>query len=217
MKKIVSFDLDGTLVHGKYGDLVWNQGIPEEYAGKHGIRVEEAKRLIRAQYEAVGEADIDWYNIDHWLRKFDLAVEAHTLLDRFESFIEIFPDAVEVLDSLAAQYTLVIASNAARIFVEKELGYTDLNRYFSHVVSATTDFGMVKKGEGFYERLCTGLNVSPREVVHVGDHRIFDFEAPRRLGIEAYHVAYDQPPSSGSAQSGNGYVISRLKELLDRI
>ena len=28
MKKIISFDLDGTLVHGKYGDIVWNQEYP---------------------------------------------------------------------------------------------------------------------------------------------------------------------------------------------
>lgn len=217
MKKIISFDLDGTLVHGRYGDMVWNQGIPEEYSVKYGIPVEEAKRLIRAQYEAVGEANIEWYNIDYWLRKFRLAVEADALLERFESFIEPFPDTMEVLNALMTRYTLVVASNAARIFVEKELGYTNLSRYFSHIVSATTDFGMVKKEEGFYERLCTTLNISPHEVVHVGDHPIFDFEAPQRFGIEAYHLAYDQTPLDGDVPTGNGYVIHRLKELLDKI
>jgi len=35
MKKIVSFDLDGTLVDAGYGDVVWNHGIPEEYAKRH--------------------------------------------------------------------------------------------------------------------------------------------------------------------------------------
>ncbi|OPY68322.1 MAG: hypothetical protein A4E62_02077 [Syntrophorhabdus sp. PtaU1.Bin002] len=47
MKKIISFDLDGTLVHGKYGDIVWNQGIPEEYADKYGFTFDEAVSRVR--------------------------------------------------------------------------------------------------------------------------------------------------------------------------
>ena len=50
MKKVVSFDLDGTLVDAGYGDVVWNRGIPEEYAKKYCISFEEAKVLIRKQY-----------------------------------------------------------------------------------------------------------------------------------------------------------------------
>ncbi|MCK7504271.1 MAG: hypothetical protein MZV70_09385 [Desulfobacterales bacterium] len=82
------------MVHGKYGDMVWNHGIPEEYARKYGMPFEDAKRLIRAQYEEVGEANIEWYHIELWLRKFDLPVSAKTLLDRYESYIELFPDTI---------------------------------------------------------------------------------------------------------------------------
>lgn len=197
--------------------MVWNQGIPEEYAGKYGITVAEAKRLIRTQYEEVGEANIEWYNIEHWLKKFGLPVSANTLLNRYESLIEPFPDTMEVLDALATRYTLVIASNAGRIFVEKELSYTNLTHHFTHIISATTDYGMVKKEEGFYRRLCSTLNISPHEVIHVGDHRIFDFETPLRLGIDAYHLAYDQPAAINSGRGEKGNVIYRLSDLLDRI
>jgi HAD superfamily hydrolase (TIGR01493 family) len=217
MKKIISFDLDGTLVHGKYGDIVWNQGIPEEYAMKYCIPFEEAKKLIRAQYEAIGDAAIEWYNIDNWLRKFDLPVSANTLLNRYETSIEAFPDTQEVLQALKTKYTLIIASNAARIFVEKELAYTDLTHYFTHIISATTDYGMVKKDERFYERLCTTLNASPHEIVHVGDHLAFDFEAPSRLGIEAYHLVYDQSAGIDESPAKNGNVIVRLSDLLEKL
>ena len=46
MKKVISFDLDGTLVQGKFGDMVWRHGIPGKYAEKYGVRLKEAQRLI---------------------------------------------------------------------------------------------------------------------------------------------------------------------------
>jgi putative hydrolase of the HAD superfamily len=217
MKKIISFDLDGTLVHGKYGDMVWNHGIPEEYARKYGMSFEDAKRLIRAQYEAVGDTSIEWYHIDLWLKKFDLPVPASTLLDRYESHIEAFPDTVEVLQTLATQYILIVASNAARIFVDKELSYANLTSHFTHIISATSDYGMVKKEAGFYEKLCATLNVSPHELVHVGDHRVFDFETPSQLGIDAYHFVTDQQEVCNQSQGSNGKTIYRLSDLLDKI
>jgi putative hydrolase of the HAD superfamily len=68
---------------------------------------------------------------------------------------------------------------------------------------------MVKKEEAFYRRLCATLGVSPAEVVHVGDHAVFDVEVPLRVGIDSYHC---DPKSEG-----NGRVIRDLRGLLDRI
>jgi HAD superfamily hydrolase (TIGR01549 family) len=218
VKKIVSFDLDGTIVHGRYGDAVWNQGIPEQFAERHSVTLEQAKRFIRAEYQAVGEGHIDWYDIDYWLKRFDLPVAARGLVDRYESFIELVPHAREVIETLKARYTLIIASNAPRIFVEKELHYTGLARHFTHIISATTDYGIVKKGEGFYERLCAALNVSPHEMAHVGDHPVFDFEAPSRIGIEAYYLCREEPPNGPVKFHPNGHrVIRSLRELIDRL
>mgnify|MGYP005838291943 CR=1 FL=1 len=217
MKKIISFDLDGTLVHGKYGDLVWNKGVPEEYSLKYGLPFEEARQRVRAQYEAIGDTNVEWYDINYWLAKFALPVPAKTLLDRFESFIEAFPDTAEVLKTLAERYTLVVASNAARIFVEKELSHTHLEMYFAHVISATSDYGMVKKEDGFYGRLCRTLSASPQDMVHVGDHYTFDFLAPTQCGIDAYHVVYDHSPSNASSPDTNGKTIRSLSELLHKL
>ncbi len=75
------------------------------------------------------------------------------LLDRYREHIALLPDAREVIESLRDRYTLVIASNAARMFVEKELGETGLSGFFSRVVSATSDYGMVKREERFFRRL----------------------------------------------------------------
>src|SRR5512136_1974746 len=67
MKKVISFDLDGTLVNARYGDMVWNHGIPFEYSKKFNIPFHEAKTIIRGYYESVGDGDLLWYEIDYWL------------------------------------------------------------------------------------------------------------------------------------------------------
>lgn len=218
VKKVISFDLDGTLVNAAYGDSVWNIGIPEEFSKKYSVSLKEAKEQIVRQYNSVGDASILWYEIDYWLDKFELSVSAHDLLDRYESHIEVLPYVKEVLEKLKDSHKLVIASNAARIFVEKELHHTDLARFFEHVVSATTDYGMVKKEIEFYKKLCKTLDVSSSEIVHVGDHPVFDYEAPRSLGIEAYCFR-----SNGSRHLGdvsthdNGNVIYDFREILDHL
>jgi putative hydrolase of the HAD superfamily len=209
MKKVISFDLDGTIVDAVYGNAVWLEGIPEKYAGRYGISLEEAKRTVKKEYDSVGEAYLLWYDIDYWLQRFDLAVSVADLLDQYAGCIRLLPNVADVIRALSEKYSLVIASNAARIFVEKELAHTGLAHYFDRVISATSDFEMVKKQKEFFDRLCLTLNVSPAELVHVGDHAEFDVEVPSKAGIECYHYCPSSPK--------NGRVIHDFLELLEKL
>lgn len=209
MKKVVSFDLDGTLVHGRFGDMVWHHGIPEKYAETYGISKEEAQALIVKEYEAMGDSNLLWYDVDWWIRKFELPLDPKELLDRYAEYIEATPYAFEVIEALRRRYRLVVASNAARIFVEKELAHVGLTSCFEQIISATSDFGMVKKEARFFQTLCTTLDIEPCELVHVGDHAVFDHEVPRSLGIEAFRYY----PSGET----NGSTINDLRELLKHL
>ena len=138
------------------------------------------------------------------------------LLKRYESQIEPLTYAGEVLEKLDEKYTLVIASNAARCFVEKELDYTGFRQYFTHIVSATTDYKMVKKEEGFYRKLCERLQIMPSDIVHVGDHPVFDYDTPSGLGIESYYLASERTDDSDGISHLNGrQTIKSLRELLE--
>jgi FMN phosphatase YigB (HAD superfamily) len=56
--------------------------------------------------------------------------------------------------------------------------------------------------------------VKPQEVVHTGDHFVFDFLNPRRIGITAYYL--DRSRDAMPDDNGNDeFVISDLNELLD--
>ncbi len=187
-KKVVSFDLDGTLIGCEFGDLVWNEGIPLEYAKKYRIPVEEAKRIVISEYESVGEGSILWYDINYWIKRFGLPLDAQELLDRYRGSIRLLEGVKEALEMLRNRFLLVVCSNASRIFVEKELKETGIEGFFAYVFSATSDFRMVKKERDFYIKVMEILAVRPNEMVHIGDHPIFDFEVPSSLGIESYLV-----------------------------
>lgn len=215
---MVSFDLDGTLVDARYGDMVWNHGIPMEYSKKYNIPFHEAKTLIRGHYESVGDGDLLWYDIDYWLKMFGLPVASEELLARYEPEIKSLPYAGEVLKELARKYVLIIASNAARCFVEKELDFTGLHKYFTHTVSATTDYRIVKKEEEFYRKLCRQIQATPSEITHVGDHPVFDHDVPSSLGIESYCIVNEEIKDSGDMPRLNGrQVIRSLRELLEKL
>ncbi|HVN96044.1 MAG TPA: HAD family hydrolase [Syntrophorhabdaceae bacterium] len=216
MKKIISFDLDGTLVNAAYGDVVWNYGIPLEYSKKYGVPVDKARIIIRREYESVGDHNLLWYEIDHWLKKFKLPISKEDLLKLYESYIEPAPHAEATLAALGRRYSLVIASNAARIFIDRELALTGLRGYFAHIVSATTDYRMVKKEKAFYKRLCDELQVPASQIVHVGDHPVFDYDVPASAGIESYHLTDGDGADTGPGAYINGRrTIKDLRELLD--
>lgn len=63
-----------------------------------------------------------------------------------------------------------------------------MGQYFTHVYSAPSDFGTVKKDASFYRLIVDAMGVRPGEMVHVGDHPEFDYRAARSLGVRAYHL-----------------------------
>ena len=211
--KVVSFDVDGTLVSQEFADCVWLRGIPEAYAAKHALSFEHAFEFVKREYDNIGENRIEWYNIRFWLRKFNLKIPYEKLFEKYEAEVKIYTEVESVLKVLKeAGYVLVVNSNAATEFIDFQI--QPIRKYFTHVFSATSDFGELKKSNGHYAQVCEILDVKPQEVVHTGDHFVFDFLNPRRIGITAYYL--DRSRDAMPDDNGNDeFLISDLNELLD--
>jgi HAD superfamily hydrolase (TIGR01493 family) len=188
MPKIISFDMDGTLVDQEFTDWVWGHGVPTLYAEKVGLPFEEAKALVVKEYLKVGEGAVEWYDIKYWLKFFKLEASWKVLLERYTDKINIYPDVNHLLDRLSDKFALVLTSNAGREFIDVEIEATGLKKYFKRIFSATSDFKKVKKTADFYQQICQILGVKPQEIVHVGDHHEFDYLVPRSLGIHAFFL-----------------------------
>jgi len=186
MIKVLSFDVDGTLVDGRFADMFWNDGVPQLYAEKNGMSIDEAKRYLKSRYDEVGDCDLRWYQPEYWFGELGIDKKPEDLVLEYVSEIDVFPEVPELLLRLKEKYVLVASSNAPRMFLEKSL--KTLSDNFEHTFSSTTDFGMVKKLPDFYHTIFELLKIKPDEMAHVGDHFEFDYEVPKKAGIKSFFL-----------------------------
>lgn len=180
--------MDGTLTGGRFAELVWGEGVPALYAVAEGLSLEEAKQHVFSEYAALGDERTEWYDIKYWFRFFALGEDWQGLLEKYQHEICVFSEVYQVLEQLSQEYPLVVTSNASREFTDIELESTGLKSFFKTVFSATSDFGQVKKTPQVYRKVCQLIEVEPEQVAHIGDHRVFDHDVPRQLGIRAFYL-----------------------------
>ncbi|GAI09835.1 unnamed protein product, partial [marine sediment metagenome] len=178
---MISFDLDGTLIKPDFNYLIWYEMVPKLYAKKQGIELEEAKRLVKKEYDRIGENDLRWYRLDYWLEHLKLNKSQEEILEKYMDKIILYPDVLPSLNHLKRRYKLVIASGMSEDFICIKLKKNNLTRFFSHIFSAIS-LGLIKKEKSFYLAMCRSLNVKPADLVHVGDHYEVDYLVPRKIG-----------------------------------
>lgn len=179
---VVSFDVDGTLVPMEFNNLVWMEELPALIAEKRGMSLEDARIYTISEYEKVGEGDLRWYEMNHWIDHFDLDTTFETILSKYESRIKTFPDVMPTLEKLENRYTLILTTAMPREFLEVKI--RTIKQFFQFDFSVISDFKQVKTPES-YLTICERLNISPSELLHIGDHWEFDYVAPIEAGANA--------------------------------
>ncbi|MBC7219592.1 MAG: HAD family hydrolase [Hadesarchaea archaeon] len=188
MARIISFDLDGTLVDWTFADAFWFDCMARLYSQRWGLSFPEALREVKRKYDEVGMDNLAWYNIDYWWKKFGFEGSWRELIEECRGKVRPYPDAREALERLHRKFKLIVITNGIRELAEVEVRESGFERYFDRVFSATTDFGLVKKTGDFYLKILAEIGASADEVVHIGDNYIFDFLAPREAGIRAFFL-----------------------------
>lgn len=208
MIRIISLDMDGTLVKSRFVDKVWMEGMPMLYAEKAGLDFPAAKEYVIGEYMKIGSDHLEWYDLKFWIDRFGLTVGKDELLELYEDEIEVYPEVGEVLDILSESYELVVTSNAAREFIDMELD--GLEDYFREIFSATSDFKVVKKSPLLYGAVCAHMDARPFEVLHIGDHYSYDYESALDAGLDALFL-------DRKGQRQGPEVIGDLREAVELI
>lgn len=205
-KKLISFDLDNTLIDPTYTTFVWEIGIPQLYAKKYNISLSKATRIVIGEYKRIGDLSLEWYDITYWFKYFKLPGRWENLLEEHRDKIRPFPEVKEVIEDLVQYYNLIVISNAAREFVEVEIKDVGIENSFTRIFSATSDFQQVKKTPQFYKQICEIMKTEPSDTIHTGDHYEFDYLVPKSVGIMAFYLDRD------GTKPKDSFTVKNLKE-----
>ena len=188
MIKVVSFDVDGTLVLPDFNDFMWFEVLPRLYAEKRGMNIKKAKDEVFKEYNQIGADDLRWYSLDFWLGYFRLDWDQNSLLNKYEDKVALYLDVVPSLRRLSLRYGLVVASGMPDDFIEIKMRKDSIKRFFKRTFSSISEFGLVKKDESFYARMCRELGIEPDQLAHIGDHYQVDYLAALQAGALAFHL-----------------------------
>jgi len=182
--KVISFDAEGTLVTPDFSEAIWHEAIPALYAQRNCIELARAKRIVREEYDKVGDQRLEWYDIRYWFRRFDLGAP-EPVIQSCRSRASYYPEVTEVLSSLNGKYELIVASATPSDLLDYLL--RDVGHHFSHIFSSISHYRQLKSAD-FYLGICREMDLQPNELVHVGDNWQFDFLIPRQVGVNAFHL-----------------------------
>jgi len=205
MMKAIFFDAAGTLIH-----LPESVGHHYALVGKRiGLELDAAAldRAFTACWKQMPERPaIDDPREDDdkgwWLELVDRVVDQvaprTSELDRdafFEAAYahfaeagvwELYPDVIEILETLRPRFELAVVSNfdgRLRMILE----HLGVSQYFSHVF-LSSELGADKPDPLIYQRALTLSDAAPNETLHVGDDPVRDWQGAEAAGISVFRL-----------------------------
>jgi len=183
--RVISFDLDGTLIKKGYDDIFWNELVPELYAESKKISFENAQKFILDAYDSIGPSDPRWYIPEYWFEKFGLTANIREVLKRVNYADGVYDD-LHMLSDFSRNHTVIISTNNPRVILEHKLDVLNQSKHFlTEAFSAVSDFANIVKSKEFYLGICKEMAVKPEQMLHIGDDLANDVEIPMSVGVNA--------------------------------
>ncbi|MEI6896455.1 MAG: GMP/IMP nucleotidase [Psychromonas sp.] len=163
----VLLDMDGTLLDLHYDNHFWLHFIPEQYATKHQLSLQQAKLYVYAQYEKV-TGSLSWYCYDYW--SVTLGLDIHTLQHKTKHKIQLRGDTLWFLDKLKElNIPAFILTNAHRSGVQLKMQKSELTPYFKKIISSH-DYQAAKEEISFWSAVEKELAVDFSRCLFIDDN-----------------------------------------------
>jgi GMP/IMP 5'-nucleotidase len=206
-------DLDGTLLDLEYDNRFWYDAIPEAYARRKGLGIDEARAEIAPLFRAC-ESTLPWYSIDHWTEQLGLDIRA--LKRASAASIRWLPGAREFLrEQRAAGRRLVLATNAhpATLSIKDEA--VGITPFFDSMFSSH-QFGAPKEDAQFWRGLSAATGFDPQRTLFIDDSlRVLN--AARAAGL-VHLIAIAKPDSSRPARAMEDFTtVTTIADLLHEV
>ena len=206
----VLLDMDGTLLDLRFDNHFWRELVPERYAERHGLPLDQARAEVKARTQAI-EGTLNWYCLDYWTQ--DLALDIVALKREIEHLIAVHPHVVEFLDALrVAGKRVVLVTNAHRDSLALKMEKTRLAGHFDALICAH-DLKLVKEQPAFWPQLQNVEPFDPATTLLVDDNSTI-LRTAQEYGI-AYLVSALRPDSTDPPRMPDGFpAIHDFSELL---
>ncbi|MEM2637202.1 MAG: HAD family hydrolase [Candidatus Korarchaeota archaeon] len=187
MIKIISYDLDGTLIKMDFANTFWFQVVPEVYAKKYGMAFDEAKKRVVSEYDKIGPSDLRWYDPVWWFKyfKLDFPVESAIQEAISRGTMQLFDDALPSLKmARSCADAVIVTTLQPHIFLK----YTSvlIKDYVDAIWSTTSDVGRPLKDAETFKAIAAQYNAKMNMIAHVGDNIENDYLLPRKAGVHAF-------------------------------
>ena len=162
----VLLDMDGTLLDLYFDNYFWREHVPQRYAEKHDLNVDDAKRTLFPIFRNK-EGTMDWYCVDYWSETLELDIAQ--LKAEVDHLIAIHPYVIEFLDKLRGMNKQVaLVTNAHQKSLMLKMDRTALHHHIETIVCAH-DFGMPKENSEFWGKLQKRLPFDKQRTILIDD------------------------------------------------
>ena len=187
----VILDMDGTVLDLAYDNYFWRELVPERYAERNRLSLQEAREQLAPRFLEV-QHTLPWYCTDYWsgvtgLNMAELKREIRHLIGPLDGAVD-FLHAVR-----RTGRHLWLATNAHRDSWSLKLEHTGLTPLFDQIV-CSHDFGAPKEDARFWERFMA-QHPFVRERTLFVDDSLPVLRAAREFGVGQV-VAISHPDSS---------------------
>jgi putative hydrolase of the HAD superfamily len=207
----VLLDMDGTLLDLRFDNDFWLQRVPERFALRHSLTLEQAREQLTPRFAAV-HGTLDWYCTDYWSRELslDIAGLKHEMRDQ----IRYLPGAESFLGALRQRgLRTILMTNAHRDSLTVKQSQTQLTSYFDAVVSSH-EYLAPKESDAFWHRAQQQLRFDRARCLFVDDS-LSVLRAARAFGV-AQIFAITQPDSGGEPREIAEFPgVRAVSDLLD--
>lgn len=146
----VLLDMDGTLLDKHFDDYFWEYYVPQNYAEKHDLTIEEAREILLVKYKS-REGTLSWTDLDYWSDELGLDIPA--LKIKVDHLIQVHPYVVDFLIFCKERgKNLYLVTNAHSKTLAIKMNKTAIGGFFDRIVCAE-EVGVAKEDNRFWGTL----------------------------------------------------------------
>ncbi|QFI56113.1 GMP/IMP nucleotidase [Aeromonas simiae] len=181
----VLLDMDGTLIDLHFDSHLWQTLVPERYAVRHALPLDEARRRIEQHYGAVA-GTLNWYCVDYWSETLGLDIRA--LSRELREKIRWRANVIPFLAALKrAGKRRILFTNAHPASLEVKVAELGLDAHLDAMVSSH-QLGWAKESPQSWQALSQREPFDPARTLFIDDsERILaasaEFGVAHQLGI----------------------------------